>query len=318
MKHIWIGRWPRQTSVALFNWLGGYFFVYINNKFSWLEQYSGCWGFSVQIPLPAFRPERLIGTRGVLFGNQMSPQSHFWWCEDQPFDHTRTKSTCSKSIISPCRNKSRKPWKTWKNWALQMARWRPCLGLICPSHRLAHVYSFFLRVIVGDANCGESGWHAMKATQKIRVNPWLGFLIYIYVYIHIYTKNIYIHTHIWIHVFWSRLAKCRQEFRRHNCIPLAVIRVVRICVARSTKVWNQLLSCRWALGGTCTVLGKSGRFSVATRETTFLVACHGLNQLVWFAHGFSITGTCCGCFNLDCCEVSVWNLEFQPTFSACN
>jgi hypothetical protein len=40
MKHIWIGRWPRQTSVALMNWLGGHFFVYINNKFSWLEQYS--------------------------------------------------------------------------------------------------------------------------------------------------------------------------------------------------------------------------------------------------------------------------------------
>ena len=131
----------------------------------------------------------------------------------------------------------------------------------------------------------------------------------------VYCTRIYIYTHIWIHVFWSRLAKRRQEFRRHNCIPLAVIRVVRICVARSTKVWNQLLSCRWALGGS--VLGKSGRFS-ATRETTFLVACHGLNQLVWVAHSFSITGTCCGCFNLDCCKVSVWNLEFQPTFSACN
>ena len=136
--------------------------------------------------------------------------------------------------------------------------------------------------------CRESGGHAMKATQKIRVNPWLGFLIYIYIYIYIVyctQRYIYIythtHTHIWIHVFWSRLAKCRQEFRRHNFTPLAVIRVVRMCVARSTKVWNQLFSCRWALGGS--VLGKSGRFSVATRETTFLVACHGLNQLVWFA-----------------------------------
>lgn len=169
MKHIWIGRWPRQTSVALMNWLGGHFFVYINNKFSWLEQYSGCWGFSVQIPLPAFRPGRLIGTRGVLFGNQMSPQSHFWWCEDQPFDHTRTKSTCSKSIISPCRNKSRKPCKTWKNWALQMAWWRPnTLGLLCPSHRLAHVYSFFLRVIVGDANCTVENQAGMPWKQHKR------------------------------------------------------------------------------------------------------------------------------------------------------
>ena len=97
----------------------------------------------------------------------------------------------------------------------------------------------------------------------------------------LYTQiYIYIYTHIWIHVFWSRLAKCRQEFRRHNCTPLAVTRVVRMCVARSTKVW--------------------------------------MNQLVWFAHSFSITGTCCGCFNLDCCGVNVWNLEFQPTFSECN
>jgi len=32
MKHIWIGRGPRQTSVALINWLGGHFFAYINNK----------------------------------------------------------------------------------------------------------------------------------------------------------------------------------------------------------------------------------------------------------------------------------------------
>ena len=118
VEHTWIVGWMHQTSVALMKWLGGHYCVYISIAYSnKSEQHSGCWGFSVQIPLPAL--------------------DRHTWCfvwkskvtqKDQTFDHTRTKST-PKASISPCRNRSRKRWKTWKNWPLLMAQRRPNHGL---------------------------------------------------------------------------------------------------------------------------------------------------------------------------------------------
>ena len=88
------------------------------------EQHSGCWGFSVQIPLPAL-------------------DRHTWCCvwkskvtqKDQTFDHTRTKSTLKASYLRAGTG----PESVERHGRTGRCTWRSegqitdDLGVICPS-----------------------------------------------------------------------------------------------------------------------------------------------------------------------------------------